>query len=183
MLLTCMSVATQHENPSAAAELRALRARARLTQEEVADGTGTHVSTIQRLEARGVGHNLRRVREFLLARQPVDSEDGTPVTDPRISDIGVNSAVPAAMYFALAKALEGMPVDEQARRVGVFAQIYEQIKETTPAERPGTHTEDAVATAMRIAMKVRTMTAEQRDRFFGTFDEVRDRYDREPRKK
>ena len=103
-----------------AARIREMRGRLGWSQQAAAEHAGVSLSTIKRLERRGVGHNRRRVSAAL------ESALATPASAPSPRDV-VDSLVaasgepPSVMVREFLAFLETLDVEQQWAAVRTFA--------------------------------------------------------------
>jgi predicted transcriptional regulator len=110
-------VSTEH-----AAVLRDFRRRLGWSQSDLANEAGVSLSTIKRLEKRGVGHNLRRVRSTLEGALAGRAESAGPtprdVVDSFVASSGEPPSIMVREFLAL---LETLTIEQQWAAVRTFA--------------------------------------------------------------
>src|SRR5712692_8255912 len=109
-------------DPSAASQIREMRARLGWSQQLAARHAGVSVSTIKRLERRGVGHNQRRVSAALenALAEPAPGRGPTPrdVVDSFVASSGEPPSIMVREFLAF---LETLSVEQQWAAVRTFA--------------------------------------------------------------
>jgi transcriptional regulator with XRE-family HTH domain len=112
--------ATDDANPSAASQIREMRARLGWSQQLAARHAGVSVSTIKRLERRGVGHNQRRVSTALQSALEEPAAGPTPrdVVDSFVASSGEPPSIMVREFLAF---LETLSVEQQWAAVRTFA--------------------------------------------------------------
>jgi len=101
-----------------------------LSQEDVARALDISLKTVGRLEREGRGHNLRRVRNFLVNLAPAgnDSSANTPSIRTFIEQQSMpGGPTLGAAFHELAVLLDRLPADQRAPAVQTFVDVQRQL--------------------------------------------------------
>ena len=115
-----MATASDPDIPHEGARIREMRSRLGWSQQVTAEHAGVSLSTIKRLERRGVGHNRRRVSAALenALAAPVSTPTPRDVVDSFVAASGEPPSVMVREFLAF---LETLEVEQQWAAVRTFA--------------------------------------------------------------